>query len=65
MRLTGAREGAGAHPAPAAPAGGIDWPEISFGPVHLGTVAPAWWFYSTAPERLLWSALWREAGGNE
>jgi len=29
----------------------IDWPDITFGPVNLIILSPAWWFYSTQDER--------------
>jgi len=29
----------------------IDWPDISFGPVNLIILPPAWWFYSNQEER--------------
>lgn len=35
----------------------VDWPEMTFGPINLWALPPAWWWYMTKEERYEYNRL--------
>jgi len=42
----------------------VTWPDLSFPPINLNILPPAWWFYATREEREIFAAKLNEGEEN-